>query len=394
VLLSGATGIGKTAIALALASDFDFELLEMNASDSRNSKAVERIAGLGSVSQTFSGKRRLLLIDEVDGLFGNEDRGGASAIASVLKEPGCPIILTADNVWDPKLAGIRQACERLELKTVNYLSIANLLSSIAKRESVSVDKEMLQRIARNCGGDIRSAINDLQLLAEGRDRIEPAELDVLGGRDREESMFEVVHTVLRTMDFHTSRDIVVAKDEEPDFIMKWIDENVSREYSEPRDLHKAYESLSRADIFLGRIFNRQHFGFMRYASDLMSAGVSLSKERPYSGFGRYNFPQLLSYLSRSRPERELRKQVCLKVGKLCHVSSAAAMQTYLPMLRELFRDQDKAARLTAQLELTEDEADFLGGTKAAFRRAGELREEYIRQKQVEVEKGQGSLGGW
>ena len=90
IILSGATGGGKTAIVHALANEFDFELLEMNASDVRNTKAIERVAGLASVSKTFSGRTRLILFDEIDGLSGNEDRGGASAVAKIVKEPACP----------------------------------------------------------------------------------------------------------------------------------------------------------------------------------------------------------------------------------------------------------------------------------------------------------------
>lgn len=76
-LLSGPPGVGKTTAALALAHDFGWTLVEMNASDARNETAVELVAGRASVSHTLaetvpgrSRARALILLDEADCLTG------------------------------------------------------------------------------------------------------------------------------------------------------------------------------------------------------------------------------------------------------------------------------------------------------------------------------------
>jgi replication factor C large subunit len=76
-VLSGPPGVGKTTAALALASEFGWTLVEMNASDARNETAIEQVAGRASVSHTLdevsSGKRArhaLILLDEADCLTG------------------------------------------------------------------------------------------------------------------------------------------------------------------------------------------------------------------------------------------------------------------------------------------------------------------------------------
>ncbi len=382
IVLSGGTGVGKTALAMALASEFDFELLEMNASDSRNTKSIERIAGLASVSKTFSGKTRLILFDEIDGLSGNQDRGGASAVARIIKEHYCPVILTANDIWDIKLRGIVFECDRIELKKVNYLTIANLLDKIARKEKVKIDKEILKSIAESSNGDIRSAINDLQQIAEGKEEVTQKDAELLMKRDRPENMFDIVRVILKTMDFHTARDILNKTSEEPDFVLKWIDENVPKEYKEPGDLHRAYERLSKADIYLGRISNRQHWGFLRYASDLMSAGVSLAKDAKYSGFTMYGFPSVIKYLSKSKPEREMRKAIAGKIAKIAHVSTRTAVQDYLPMYLELMKDRELAPRIAAQYELSEEELDFLKAKrpKEILKEAEKIREDYIKER--------------
>jgi replication factor C large subunit len=397
ILLAGGAGVGKTLLATTLAEEYDFELLEFNASDTRNAANVTKFAGLASSARTFSGKLRLLLLDEIDGLFGTEDRGGSSAVLEIVKENACPLILTANDVWEPKLRSIKNHCQVVELKKVNYLSIASFLGRIANAEKVSVPKEILTRIAAGCGGDIRSAINDLELIAEGRDKVTEADTVLLSKRDRTENMFEVIRTILKTNDFWTARRMASVTDEDPEMLLNWVDENVPREYTDKGDLYRAYENISRADIFLGRIWRRQSYEFMKYANDLMSAGVALSKEHKYSGFTRYSFPSHISSMSRSKGERGLRKSAAGKIAKQCHVSTKTAVQDYLPLFGVLMADKERAARLAAQFEFSEEELEFLGAPspKATAKEAEAIRAEHIRQSvEVKPEKGQHSLSSF
>ncbi|MCG7841178.1 MAG: AAA family ATPase, partial [Methanomassiliicoccales archaeon] len=45
VVLMGPPGVGKTSAALALANDFNWGVVEMNASDQRNADAIKKVAG-------------------------------------------------------------------------------------------------------------------------------------------------------------------------------------------------------------------------------------------------------------------------------------------------------------------------------------------------------------
>jgi len=66
--------------------------------------------------------------------------------------------------------------------------------------------EIAVEIARNCSGDVRSAINDLQLLTQGVGKVSKKDLEILGERDREGNIFNAIRTILKTKDFHKSRD--------------------------------------------------------------------------------------------------------------------------------------------------------------------------------------------
>ena len=76
-VLSGPAGVGKTSAAWALANELGWTVVEMNASDARNERALERVAGRASVTHTLgerptarSRPRALILLDEADCLTG------------------------------------------------------------------------------------------------------------------------------------------------------------------------------------------------------------------------------------------------------------------------------------------------------------------------------------
>jgi replication factor C large subunit len=79
-VLAGPPGVGKTTAALAVAAEFGWTVVEMNASDARNQGAIDLVAGRASLSHTLGntgtyraqgdGGRSLILLDEADCLTG------------------------------------------------------------------------------------------------------------------------------------------------------------------------------------------------------------------------------------------------------------------------------------------------------------------------------------
>jgi replication factor C large subunit len=113
----------------------------------------------------------------------------------------------------------------------------------------------------------------------------------------------------------------------------------------------------------------------------MSAGVSVSKDAKYSGFTMYSFPSVIKYLSKSKPEREMRKTIAGKIAKTVHTSTRTAIQDYLPMYLELVKDKELAPRIAAQFDLSEEELEFLKAKKPKeiLKEAEKIKEDYIKE---------------
>ena len=148
VILYGPSGNGKTSSVYALAKELDLELIEVNASDFRNKDKIDSSIGEASKQMSLFGRQKLILVDEIDGLSGHEDRGGIQAINKVIEGSRFPMILTCNEPYDEKLSSLRKNCEMLEFKTLDHDLICEFLKDICKKEKISYDESALKSLAR------------------------------------------------------------------------------------------------------------------------------------------------------------------------------------------------------------------------------------------------------
>jgi replication factor C large subunit len=363
--LYGPPGIGKTVAVEALANDLNMELVERNASDYRTEEAVQKFAGLASQSGTLFGKKRLILFDEVDGITGREDRGGVGAITQIAKAALVPIILIANNAYDQRLGSLRYYCEAIEFKKPAAGAVMKHLKRIIDREGIKADEAALKFIAQRSEGDVRSAVNDLQALAQGKTTLTYDDVSWLAYRDRKEAIFNILRMIFYGKSADQAKHAVDMADVDPDMLFEWIYENLPHHLRDPHDLANAMNSLATADLYRGRIARTQNWVFTRYVIDFMTAGVAMARERTQpAGFVPLKFPERIKLLSQTRAERQMKSAIGAKIKKKCHTSTRAATRDILPYIRIIFEDNaENAAGLAKWLDLDEEMIDYMAGSK-------------------------------
>ncbi len=323
VILVGQHGVGKTSLAYALANEYNWNVIELNASEKRNYNTITQIVGSGIMCETITAyNKKLIMFDEADNLFGKEDSGGILAISEIVKSTMHPVILTVNDYLAlvRRSATLKTQCEKITFEKLQKTQIVSVLRNIVGNEGIIVEKDVLELIAEHCDGDLRAGIKDLQSLAIGKKNISVADTCALGYRDSKITIFEALAKIFKSKSINETKDIFLILDENPEKLILWVDENLPLEYKTPEDLSKAYDMLSKADLFLGRVKKRQYYGLWAYASALMTSGITISKKKSYYGYTQYRFPLWLVKIARSKAIRKNLQNVLKKLAIACHTS--------------------------------------------------------------------------
>lgn len=335
LLFHGPPGTGKTCLIETHAKENNFEFIEMNASDFRTKKDIESILGQSMKQKSLFGRRKIFLIDEVDGLAGRQDLGGVGAIIKIIKESYFPVVLTCNNPYNPKLRTLRKYCQLVEFRKFTVFDIEKRLKQIANKEKIKIGKESFRKLAKGSNGDLRSAIIDFQSISQGRKEIKKQDLE-LSYREREDNIFNALKTIFKTNTALAARLAIANIDKDPEEVFWWIENNIANEYEDPEEIAKAFDILSKADLFRQRIKSRQNWKFLAYMIDLMTGGVATSKKEMYRKFTRYQYPSNLIVLGGSKFERKEEKEKLLELSQQLHCSTRKVRKEFLPYF-DLFK---------------------------------------------------------
>jgi replication factor C large subunit len=362
LMLTGAAGTGKTLLVETLARERGLLLLQLNASDVRNAEAIAGFFDDASRTKSLFHKGKIILMDEVDGISGN-DKGAVSAITKVIKQSLYPVFLIANDPWAVKLRPLRPYVKMVKFSKVHSASIEKRLREISEKEGISVRGTVLKDLARWSQGDLRSAISDLQTVAQGKKEISENDLEILGYRERESSIFEILPTVFKSRSINASRKAIQSVDKDPDEVFWWIENNIPMEFPVEK-LAEAYDLLSKADMFRSRTAVQQNWRFKAIMTDLIS-GISVVKgesHAPHHGFMMYQAPQKIIMMGRTKGKRAEMGSLCKKIGEAAHVSKRAVKRDYLPYMRIILK-KEKPVETHSQFSVnfTKEEVELILG---------------------------------
>lgn len=325
VLLIGPPGTGKTATVGAIANDLGYEIVEFNASDKRNKASIEIQVTRAAFQQTLDGSPRLILLDEVDGLSGTSDRGGVGAILKVIDLSSHPIVMTANDQDSPRIKDLLKKCIVIQFNSLDVSSMARVLMRIAKENTDKPSQEIIESIASNSGGDLRAAISDLQAVIQGH--IGTSEIG-LSHRDVKSTVTQALRKLFMATDPKTAKAVIDQADIDYDSLVLWFEENLHLHLTTPAELDAGFDSLSEADLYLGRIMRQQTWKLLSYAYDFLSSGIASSRKKtPYRKV-EYSQPLWPLLIWKGRRKREKHLQLIHRLAEIGGISVQRAYEEY------------------------------------------------------------------
>ena len=169
-LFAGPPGTGKSTVALCIARKLMGEgfrklVLELNASDERGIAVVrERIKGFSQIIQyTPSGVQfGLVILDECDEMT----KDAQTALRRIMETASrtCRFILIC-NYQSGIIEPIQSRCSVFRFRQLDETEAAIYLGRICEAEKIQADPKVLTRIIELSDGDLRRAVNFLQVMA-------------------------------------------------------------------------------------------------------------------------------------------------------------------------------------------------------------------------------------
>lgn len=280
------------------------------------------------------------------------------ALISIIEKSKYPFVLICEDAYDDKLKSLRKICELVEFKPLSVDDVVSVLKRICDAENIKYDLSALTQLARMCGGDLRAGINDLQSLSFNGFIVDE-DISLLDSRDAVQDIEDALYRVFKTLNIDVALSAFDNVAEDLDKIFLWVEENIPGEYLEPEALMKAFDSLSVADVFFGRIRRWQYYRFYVYCYGLLSAGVALSKDKKNPDTIKYNSSSRILKIWIFNNSVAKRKSIAQKVGAFTHTSQKKSFATIVPYLQIIFSNSGEFKGIGVELDLSGEEVEWL-----------------------------------
>jgi replication factor C subunit 1 len=303
ILLAGAPGVGKTSLAHLLARENGFDVLECNASDVRNKAAVQELLQDAATQYTLNittglveAKAACIIMDEVDGMSSG-DRGGAAALAGVIKLTKAPIICICNDKRATALKSLKNMCTTYDLFPPTLSECFPRVKMISELDGANLDDATLRKIIGDCHGDLRQIITMVHMVGLTSDEDKAGYIDVPKTK-HSDSPFEGTMQLFSKATSIDDREAIHWND--ASMIPLFVQENahLAAASDDPALLVRAMDSICMGDLIDTEIHTRQNYSLSpayAFAATVIPTSLLQGKFR-----GRPEFPTCLGKSSRAR----------------------------------------------------------------------------------------------
>ncbi|XP_067844796.1 replication factor C subunit 1 isoform X2 [Heptranchias perlo] len=356
-LLSGPPGVGKTTTATLVSKDLGYSYVELNASDTRSKNTLKQVIAESlnntSIKGFYSGvsssvsSKHLLIMDEVDGMAGNEDRGGMQELIALIKQTKVPIICMCNDRNHPKIRSLANYCFDLRFQRPRVEQIKGAMMTVAFKEGLKIPPPAMNEIILAANQDIRQVLHNLSMWCAENKILTYDQAKDNGSKSRKDiklGPFDVVRKVFGAGEETTRMSLIDKSD------LFFHDYSIAPLFVQENYLHvkpaaagtnlrkhlmllsKTAESICDGDLVDKQIRSLQTWNLLPtqaiYASvipgELMRGYMSQFPSFP-SWLGKFS-----STGKHDRIMQELTRHMCLRT----HASKRAVNLDYLPYLRD------------------------------------------------------------
>ncbi|XP_067892782.1 replication factor C subunit 1 [Heterodontus francisci] len=355
-LLSGPPGVGKTTTATLVCKDLGYSYVELNASDTRSKNTLKEVIAESlnntSIKGFYSGAssvstKHVLIMDEVDGMAGNEDRGGIQELISLIKQTKVPIICMCNDRNHPKIRSLANYCFDLRFQRPRVEQIKGAMMTVAFKEGLKIPPPAMNEIILAANQDIRQVLHNLSMWCAESKTLTYDQAKENGSKTKKDiklGPFDVVRKVFAAGEETAHMSLIDKSD------LFFHDYSIAPLFVQENYLHvkpaaaganlrkhlmllsKTAESICDGDLVDKRIRSLQTWNLLPtqaiYASvipgELMRGYMSQFPSFP-SWLGKFS-----STGKHDRIVQELSRHMCLRT----HASKRAVNLDYLPYLRD------------------------------------------------------------
>lgn len=329
MFIYGPPGIGKTTMANLVAKECGFQCIELNASDHRSESKLKSLIDTqthGMMSyfcKQKSSVKRCIIMEEVDGLNGNSDRGGLKTICDLIDRSSIPIICIANQ--DYEIRSLKSRCIEISLSKIRQPSIQKHLKEICLKKQISVNDETLRQISISCNGDMRFAINALQFWSISSDE----DVGYTGGKESGTEQVTLFDMVNRIFFVNSNQPLDVDKLLTYHFVDSFmvplfVQENyiqISKKATPPVDakgdpslmildkISAASESISTGDFLDHHVSKYGYYHLMPYVGICSTVTPSFYVKGKGAGFRDMKFPSWLGKQSAITKRRTIHRNL-------------------------------------------------------------------------------------
>jgi len=323
VLLVGGPGTGKSTLVQTGSAELGYSMMELNASDVRTREKMRSAIGPALTSSSLFSEKRLIFLDEVDGMYGRDDYGGADFIKEIIAAKSLPLVMSANSEYDARVQKIAGYNSKnvllLRLNRALPRQIGLYLTSVLEKENLVMSDVKLEELVRSSRGDFRGALNTLQANKEEQGIAKFFE------RDSRLSMRETFNKVFMAHDYNEAR--AALSDCDVSNVMEKIRAAFQNIISNTKSISSdrlltSLRALSDLDLLVRTIEIEKRYRFLKYF-DTQLASILFSVKADDWSFHEHD-PAFWTIRFRVWNDSKILRSIARQVGYNHHESFAKA----------------------------------------------------------------------